>query len=408
MKKIRHLSLFLWLFLISFQSAAGADNHLTALKSYGVLYFGTSPDYVPFVFYDQTGQVDGLDIALIREIGARMGVRIEVVDLAYDGLLDAARVRQVDLIGGALTRTAENDALVDFSRAYYRGTGRIVALAETEIRDLHSLKNLSGSRIGVQDGTNFDQWLRTNLVASGIIPSGNIVTYPAIADAMDGLERNETDFVLLDQYTYERYFSSSGKFTVVNTLDICEEFVFASYSGSSLIPEIDRHLEAMILDGTAQRIAEAYFTKRYQIKNPRMPGPSVSEDSQFSDQQPADPQSDAPCINAMRFAGDVTIPDGSQITGGTSFTKIWRVFNLGTCTWDTDYRFVRKNGPLIGGYPLTERVSPGNFYDFSVMMLAPTEPGAYKSNWQLQTPEGRNFGQTIWVDIEVPEKKDGS
>ena len=43
-----------------------------------------------------------------------------------------------------------------------------------------------------------------------------------------------------------------------------------------------------------------------------------------------------PC-NWVEFVKDVTIPDGTKITGGTSFTKTWRLRNAGSCTWTTEY-----------------------------------------------------------------------
>src|SRR5262245_52738547 len=36
--------------------------------------------------------------------------------------------------------------------------------------------------------------------------------------------------------------------------------------------------------------------------------------------------------DAASFVADVTYPDGSTIGIGTSFTKIWRIRNIGTCT----------------------------------------------------------------------------
>ncbi len=34
---------------------------------------------------------------------------------------------------------------------------------------------------------------------------------------------------------------------------------------------------------------------------------------------------------------DITIPDDTTLQPGTTFTKIWRLQNLGSCTWTTEY-----------------------------------------------------------------------
>jgi hypothetical protein len=54
-------------------------------------------------------------------------------------------------------------------------------------------------------------------------------------------------------------------------------------------------------------------------------------------------------------------------------------------------------------YQISRTVPPYSVYDFPVIMTAPSEIGDYQSSWQLQTSEGKNFGQTIWVKINVVE-----
>ncbi|MHC1773344.1 MAG: transporter substrate-binding domain-containing protein [Flexilinea sp.] len=399
MKKESLLEFIFMLLLFTASPVYAEDIHLSTIKSNDVLYFGTSSDYVPFVFYDDQDKIIGLDVSLIEEIADRIGVTLEVIDLAYEGLIDSVIVGQVDLIGGALLKTAENEQLVDFSRVYYLGTGRMAVLNSTEIGENLSLAALSGKRIGFQQGTNFDQWVRTNLVGTGIIKTENIVPYPVISDAMTGLLDKEVDFVLLDQNTYNRYYKNSGSFKLVLQDQIKEEFAFASHKGSSLIPEINRQLNAMILDGTAQTIAEKFFTRTFKIENSRVSNQMVQNVSEAP--ETAGTEEPDHCTNAMRFAGDITIPDGSKINSGASFTKIWRIFNLGSCTWDSDYNLVQHNANDEDSFPITGTVLPGAAYDFPVVMTAPAETGNYKNSWQLQTPEGTNFGQTIWVNIQV-------
>jgi len=45
------------------------------------------------------------------------------------------------------------------------------------------------------------------------------------------------------------------------------------------------------------------------------------------------------CDNSV-YVNDVTIPDGTVMTPGQTFTKAWAVQNAGTCTWNTNYRLV--------------------------------------------------------------------
>ena len=49
------------------------------------------------------------------------------------------------------------------------------------------------------------------------------------------------------------------------------------------------------------------------------------------------PENAADCVNKATFVSDVSFPDNSNVTGGTAFTKTWRVRNDGTCIWWSGY-----------------------------------------------------------------------
>lgn len=115
-----------------------------------------------------------------------------------------------------------------------------------------------------------------------------------------------------------------------------------------------------------------------------------------------------PC-NRAGFVADVTIPDGTIIPPGATFTKVWRLKNNGTCTWNTNYSAVFSGGDRMGGAsptPLNATVAPGETIDISITFTAPTTEGKYRSSWKLRAPDGTVFGlgsrdSAFYVDIEV-------
>lgn len=110
------------------------------------------------------------------------------------------------------------------------------------------------------------------------------------------------------------------------------------------------------------------------------------------------------------FISDVTIPDGTNFSGGTTFTKTWRLLNNGTCTWTTSYSLVFYNGEKMGGpdsVPLTVNVEPGQRVNISVTLTAPSTPGTVRGYWMLKNSSGGVFGigttgsTPFWVKINV-------
>ena len=118
----------------------------------------------------------------------------------------------------------------------------------------------------------------------------------------------------------------------------------------------------------------------------------------------------------VAFVTDVSIPDGTNISPGDSFTKIWRLKNRGTCTWTPDYMLVFVNGEQMGGTTavrLPSYVAPGQTVDVSVTLTAPDKRGHYLGNWMLRNTSGVLFGfgdnanQSFYVDIDVVDLPHG-
>ncbi len=116
-----------------------------------------------------------------------------------------------------------------------------------------------------------------------------------------------------------------------------------------------------------------------------------------------------PC-DAVGFVGDVTIPDGTVISAGNSFTKTWRLENAGACSWTSAFDLVFVSGTLMGGptvVSLPNNVNPGSTVDVSVTLVAPNTAGTYQGNWMLRDANGVLFGsgpnasQIFWVNIVV-------
>lgn len=98
--------------------------------------------------------------------------------------------------------------------------------------------------------------------------------------------------------------------------------------------------------------------------------------------------------NAAQLVADMTIAKDDMLPGGITFTKVWRVKNVGTCTWTKDFSIVYDSGRQLGGSTtkLTKKVAPGETVDIAVVMKTPTEKGTYKGYWLLKDADGDTFG----------------
>jgi hypothetical protein len=114
--------------------------------------------------------------------------------------------------------------------------------------------------------------------------------------------------------------------------------------------------------------------------------------------------------DAAAFVKDVTVGDGSVLTRGATFTKTWRLKNVGSCSWNSSYALVFINGDAMSGpttVSLGGTVQPGQTIDVSATMVAPSSDGHYRGYWKLRNASNALFGigkqadTAFWVDIYV-------
>lgn len=127
--------------------------------------------------------------------------------------------------------------------------------------------------------------------------------------------------------------------------------------------------------------------------------PTVAVASNTPLPQPSRTQS----CDLAQFVSDVTVQDGTSFAAGETFTKTWRIKNVGTCSWTPSYSLAfasdnQMNGPA--SVALTGNVNPGDSVDLSVNLTAPGTAGDYTGYWRLRNAAGGSVIQ-MYVKIKV-------
>jgi Ig-like domain from next to BRCA1 gene len=120
--------------------------------------------------------------------------------------------------------------------------------------------------------------------------------------------------------------------------------------------------------------------------------------------------------DASQFVKDVTIPDGTIMTAGEKFTKIWQIRNVGTVPWKG--RYLERVG-LCKGISLIysdRRVSipntlPGELVDIVAELQAPYAATNTRATWKmidsrgnLCFPDRYNCGLLVEILVMEPEQ----
>lgn len=109
----------------------------------------------------------------------------------------------------------------------------------------------------------------------------------------------------------------------------------------------------------------------------------------------------APAKSDLLYIADVTIEDNAKLAAGSRFVKTWRVKNTGATTWGEGFTLRHNDGTAM-----TEQLSaplpacaPGQEVDVSLELRTPATPGKYYTEWLAYDPQGKPFGEILWMPI---------
>jgi polar amino acid transport system substrate-binding protein len=366
------------------------DDSWERVKLAGVLRVATSADYPPFSYYNQDFMIDGFDPALIKEIGSRLGIRIEITDYAFESLNVVLQNDLADVAIAAISASPERDAVVDFSNIYFVGDDGVLARSDSGLVPITDISQLAGLSVGVQRGSVYESWAQNVLVASNLISQNQLFAYTRPEQAVADLKANRLNIVILDRQPAIQYLSDPELVLAGERLNQQRLAVALPDGAQALQSVINQVLLALQNEGRLSQLAQEYLGLR-----------------------PEDIIPPPTCFDSMTFVRDINLNDEkltvfAEVNPGEAFQKGWQVKNTGTCTWNKTYfiNYVRGNDPAaqMGGQPtaISGAVEPGETYDLFVNLIAPQQAGKFVGYWQMHNAEGVPFGQTIWVAIQVP------
>jgi ABC-type amino acid transport substrate-binding protein/heat shock protein HslJ len=379
------------------------DDSWQKVQQTGILRVGTTADYPPFEYYDANLQLDGFDIALIKQIGQRLGLQVELNNFAFDGLPMAVAIGQVDVAIGALSVTPDREAIADFSNVYYSGSDAVLSRPEANPEKVQDPTALAATRLGVQINSIYETYAQEQLIDAGLMPKQNLFVYPDPTQAVNELLAKHIDAVWMDLKPAQTFTSAGNVKILVQDMNQQLYAIGMQKGAESLREKINEALTQLQNDGTLANLQVQYLGLKPEDVGTPQPLPTTVP------QPTAAPPA---CLDGAKWVEDLSYDDKNHknppvLSPGQPFTKGWRILNNGTCTWKTSYTMAYTSGNVsaaqMGGQPIpvTREVKPGDTFDFQVNLIAPVKPGSYQGYWNLRNAQNTKFGQTVWVDIIV-------
>jgi polar amino acid transport system substrate-binding protein len=153
---------------------------------------GVKCDAPPFGYINVQGKNAGFDVEIAKWFARYAFGREQRVSYvcaptpAREPLLTTGRV---DLVISTFTYTTDRDTRIDFSRAYYRATGRLLVKNDSPVQ---SLSNLAGRRVATTSGSIYDRWLKR------CYPNTQVIVADSFTNALLAFNQGRADALMWD------------------------------------------------------------------------------------------------------------------------------------------------------------------------------------------------------------------
>jgi len=216
MKKVYVVIVVLFLMAGTLIGCANQEGEsvLDKIQDTGTVVVGTSADYPPYEYVDESGAYAGFDIELMTEIANRLDADLEWTDMPFDSLIAAVQEGKIDLSISCFNYSEERDEKVDFSDAYYTSEDAFLVV-EDFASTITNPEDIAEFKIGVQSGTVQDEWVTTELIDAGLMDEANLSRYERVDQAALDLQAGRIDVLVADSVPAQSLMTQFGGFKIV-------------------------------------------------------------------------------------------------------------------------------------------------------------------------------------------------
>jgi polar amino acid transport system substrate-binding protein len=153
---------------------------------------GVKCDTPPFGYLDVRGKNAGVDVEIARQFARYAFGRAQRLTFVCaptavrEPLLTTGRV---DLVISTFTYTADRDTRIDFSRAYYNATGRLLVRNDSPIQRLADIR---GRKVATTSGSIYDRWMKR------CFTNTEVVVVDSVTNAVLAFNQGRADAVMFD------------------------------------------------------------------------------------------------------------------------------------------------------------------------------------------------------------------
>ncbi len=231
------------------------DGTWQRVQQTGILRVGMDASYPPFADTTNTpsGEPSGLDVDIANEIGRRLNLHVQIANLGFDGLYEALKTQQVDVLISALSFDPTRTNEVIFTYAYV-DAGQVIVSRDGGYPDMRSL---DGHRVAVEYGSGGDEQVR---IWQRRLHELDVTRFTTSDEALAAVAAGTADAALCDAISARLYMRGHSGLVISPEMVTHDPYAAATRTSSyDLAGAISDTLKAMQQDGTLDAILNRWL-----------------------------------------------------------------------------------------------------------------------------------------------------
>ena len=185
----------------SAKQSAGNPYHLNKA---GTLTVGMTLQFKPQMYLDSKGKPAGYDVILVKALAKQMGVKLDIKNLDFNGLIPGLVSKKFDMVSVGLSNSPERRKAVGFSRAYVP-YAQVLAAAKTDTTPATiAAWNNSGKAITSLQGSTAEQLVQKTF------PNAESKSFPDQNAAFLEVATGRADGIVVENYLLAQFNKSNG------------------------------------------------------------------------------------------------------------------------------------------------------------------------------------------------------
>jgi len=255
MKKVTQLLALLA--ALAFTASITLAGTLEEIQKRGKLRVGMEPGYMPFELVNQKSEIIGFDVDMAKRMAKAMGVELELVSTAWDGIIPALMTNKFDVIMSGMTLTQERNMSINFAPPYIV-IGQSILVKKDLAATIKSYNDLNNAKYTVASklGTTGEQ------ATKRMIPNAKYISYETEQEGVLELVNGKIDAFIYDLPYNTVAFGQKGqgKIAHIDTPFTFEPLAWAVRKGDpDFLNWLENFMYQIKNDGTYEKIYQKWF-----------------------------------------------------------------------------------------------------------------------------------------------------